>query len=243
LCAQLRRPQRDMYPGVAVGRGRPWAFPLAFSTFGLYVGLLVGIFTGDLLFTLTTAFVGAFLGAALYARAGTAYHRLAVLQRALGPDHYRFYVSMEWPIDGLLQFVLDRLVARGLMVFPIAPGFVGIPKEAIARLRYGYVIGPLDRQLLVLQTMEAVLHHRRAAVQAGDAPRRGPGRAHGGAAPLGVRAAEVAQGIPAHRAHEVAGPPLAVRRTWHAWPGSPGPRGAAFTRRRRCDPAGCRPRR
>jgi hypothetical protein len=154
LCAQLRRPQRDMYPGVAVGRGRPWAFPLAFSTFGLYVGLLVGIFTGDLLFTLTTAFVGAFLGAALYARAGTAHHRLAVLQRALGPDHYRFYVSMEWPIDGLLQFVLDRLVARGLMVFPIAPGFVGIPKEAIARLRYGYVIGPLDRQLLVLQTME-----------------------------------------------------------------------------------------
>lgn len=142
-----------MYPGKAVDSVIPWAQFFVSSVLGLYLGLLVGITTENLVFALLAGMLGAFLAGAYYMREGSVYHRLDVLQRALGPDHYRFDISMEWPIDGLMQFVIDRLTAKGFRVFPIASQFVGIPKEALAHIRYGYVIGPINKQLLVLQTM------------------------------------------------------------------------------------------
>ncbi len=68
----------------------------------------------------------------------------------VGPSHYRFIIPSSWPVDGLIGFALNRLVAGGLTVFPMAPQFLGLPPELEARVRYGYVIGPVNRQLLVL---------------------------------------------------------------------------------------------
>ena len=77
------------------------------------------------------------------------------LLRKVGASHYRFIIPSSWPIDGLMGIALTRLVASGLTVFPMAPQFLGLPPELAARVRYGYVIGPVNRQLLVLNHRSA----------------------------------------------------------------------------------------
>jgi len=80
---------------------------------------------------------------------------LEELLRKVGSSHYRFIIPSSWPVDGLIGFALNRLVAGGLTVFPLAPQFLELPPELAARVRYGYVIGPVDRQLLVLNHRSA----------------------------------------------------------------------------------------
>lgn len=151
-----RSSQHRMYPGKAVRRSPlHWALVLLSAMLGIYLGLIVGIATESLILTLLAGLVVAFLTGAYYSRKASVIHRVDVLQRALGPDYYRFEISMEWPIDGLIQFIVDRLTAAGFNVFPIASEFVDIPKDSIARFRYGYVFGPINKQLLVLQTLDA----------------------------------------------------------------------------------------
>jgi hypothetical protein len=77
------------------------------------------------------------------------------LLRKVGPSHYRFIIPSSWPVDGLTGIALTRLVASGLTVFPMAPQFLELPPELVARVRYGYVIGPVNRQLLVLNHKSA----------------------------------------------------------------------------------------
>jgi len=73
----------------------------------------------------------------------------------VGPSHYRFIIPSSWPIDGLMGVTLARLATSGLTAFPLAPQFLELPPELTARVRYGYVIGPINRQLLVLNHRSA----------------------------------------------------------------------------------------
>lgn len=69
---------------------------------------------------------------------------------SIGPSSYQFAVPASWPVDGLMRFAVERLAARGFTVFPMAKEFLKLRPTVEARVRYGYVINPVGRQLLVL---------------------------------------------------------------------------------------------
>jgi len=69
---------------------------------------------------------------------------------SIGPSCYQFAVPASWPVDGLMRHAVERLAARGFTVFPMAKEFLKLPPSVESRVRYGYVINPLGRQLLVL---------------------------------------------------------------------------------------------
>lgn len=150
-----------MYPGVSgyfIRWGNPYwlVISVVFTCHNIYLIAFDTRFFNDhplLVYTITVIIL---IGIALWAIAvRTKDKDLERLLQKVGPSHYRFIIPSSWPVDGLMGVALTRLVASGLTVFPMAPQFLGLPPELAARVRYGYFIGPVNRQLLVLNYRSA----------------------------------------------------------------------------------------